>query len=128
MNAEQMLEIARLRLQGMSLDEIALELGCTRQQVAKGMNKLIRYLRRNRLTRTKVIYPNILRAMQLKCMSVQEVEDAAGLDKVTVYNIITGKTRMPRMYTAQMIADALGLTVREAFAREESGSARTAQA
>ena len=40
MKAEQMLEIARMRLQGMSLDEIALELGCTHQEVVKGMRKM----------------------------------------------------------------------------------------
>ncbi len=119
MNAEQMLEIARLRLQGMSLDEIALEMSCTRQEVVKGMNKLIRCLRRNRLTRTKVIYPNILRAMQLKCMSVQEVADAAQIDRITLYKILDGRTHSPRMETAQLIADALGLTVVEAFEREE---------
>lgn len=119
MNAERMLAIARLRLQGMSLDEIALELGCTRQQVVKGMNKLICCLRRNRLTRTKVIYPNILRAMQLKCMSVQDVADAAGIARVTLYKILDGRTRNPRIDTAQLIADALGLTRDEAFELEE---------
>ena len=119
MNAEQMLEMARLRLQGMSLDEIAREIGCSRQQVVKGMNKLIRYLRGRKVTKVDVIYPNISRAMQEKCMTMQDVADASGLDRVTVYNIMVGKTRMPRMYTAQLIADALGLTVAEAFAREE---------
>ena len=119
MNAGKMLELARLRLQGMSLDEIALELGCTRQQVVKGMNKLICFLRKNRTTRTKVIYPNILRAMQLKCMSVQEVADAARIDRLTLYKILDGRTRNPRVDTAQMIADALGLTVADAFVKEE---------
>lgn len=119
MNAEKMLEIARLRMQGMSLDEIALELGCSRQEVVTGMNKLIHYLRKNRITRTKVIYPNLLHAMQLKCMSVQEVADAARIDRVTLYKILDGRTRSPRIDTAQLIADALGLTVAEAFALEE---------
>lgn len=119
MNAEKMLEIERLRLQGMSLDEIALELGCTRQEVVKGMNKLICCLRGRKMTKVNVIYPKIGRAMQIKCMNVQDVADAAGLARVTVYNIITGKTRMPRMCTAQLIANALGLTVVEAFERED---------
>ena len=119
MNAEQMLEIARLRLQGMSLDEIASAMGCSRQEVVKGMNKLIRYLRGRKMTKVDIIYPNIRRAMQIKCMNVQELADAARIDRATLYKILDGCTRSPRMDTAQMIADALGMTVAEAFAKEE---------
>lgn len=119
MNADQMLEIARMRLQGMPLDEIARELGYSRKDVVKGMNKLIRYLRGRKVTKVDVIYPNIRRALQEKCMTFQELADEAGIYKETLHYIMTGKTRSPRLGTKQLIADALGLTVDEAFAKEE---------
>lgn len=103
-----------MRLDGASFKEIGIELGVTRQRAEQiiaeelGINRF----------KFKSAYPNIIMRMQEMEITFDDLREELGLKHVqNIYGYLGG--RDIRLSTARKISDLLGLTIDEAFKREE---------
>lgn len=109
----------KLYKSGMSIPKIAQEIGVTRQAAhfmilrAAALDKSFMY--NGRLQ--KCVYPAIARVMHEREITIQALSEQIGINKASVGRALHGESI--RYSTACKIADALGMTVDEAFRRDE---------
>jgi len=109
----------KLYKSGMSIPKIAQEIGVTRQAVRSMLLSVAArdksFMYKGRMQ--KCVYPAIVRVMNEREITIQALSEQIGMSEVGVRRALHGESI--RYSTACKIAEALGLTVDEAFKRDD---------
>ena len=128
MTNEQLLDIVKMRLDGHTFEKIGEEYGITRQAVEQSIKSICRVKRSRRRKVSPriymdIIYPNIRDKMIELEWGYSSLANKTGKSAATIRNVLTGFIRNPKVNLAKEIASALGMSVEEAFRKEERDDA-----
>lgn len=101
-----------LRAQGLTYGQIGVRMGCNTSDAYRLVSNAVHNTRK-----TSCIYPNIRNRMNELCMTNRALAKAAGCTEFSISNYLRGK-HMPDIQIARGIAQALDMTIDEAFKTE----------
>ena len=117
---EEIMEIVKMRLDGATLQEIAVKRGCSRQNI----EQILKRIKTGAGTsERKIIYPGLRAWMAENWCSVSKLADACGIIRQTMYVYLSQAGRM-KIGAVQRILNYTGLTFEEAFGTEEFNEKR----
>ena len=105
-----------MRLNGMSLQEIADKFGVTRQCIAQLLPASSPSFR-HPTNADKCIYPAIREYMQKNRMTYSRMASLCGVTSMTIYNCLTGEVT-PTKKTIDRVLEVTQMTYEEAFKKE----------
>lgn len=123
MTNDELLDVVKMKLDGRTLAEIGEKYGMTVSGVSQAIKSISRrdpHGRGHGQTRMydKIIYPNIRARMKERGWSMNTLANKTGILRQCLYKVLYGDTRRPRIAIKIVIAQALDMSVDEAF-REE---------
>lgn len=92
MTREALIKICTMRIDGYTYQEIADEMGCTKQNVQQTI-KDITDSRKNRFF-SHSVYPNLIREIRIKHHSITEFSRISGIDYRRLQGLLTGKVKV----------------------------------
>ena len=128
MTNEELLDIVKMRLEGRTFEKIGEKYGITRQAVEQSIKSICGVKRSGRRKVSPkiymdIIYPNIRDKMVELEWGYSSLAYKTGKSVVTIRNVLTGQIKNPRLCLAKEIVAALGMSVEEAFRKEERNDA-----
>lgn len=115
---ERQREAVMMRLDGYTYEEIGNRLGVTKQRAEQLCKNA---LQGKTCTGRKIkpcVFPKIAEYMERNRCTYADIARTCGVAHGTVMQFLSGKTKDIRLSTALKIAAMIGMTVKEAFARE----------
>lgn len=92
MTRENLIKMCTMRIDGSTYQEIADELGCTKQNIQQTLTALLgtnesRYY-------SKSIYPNLTREIRIKYHKLTDFSEASGIEYRRLQGLLTGKVKV----------------------------------
>ena len=128
MTNEELLDVVKMRLDGHTLVEIGDKYGMTVSGILREIKSIIgRDSNEHRGGQARVynqiIYPSIRARMEVREWTLVRLSEKSCVKYATLCKILYGDTQRPRIKSKTAIAKALGMSVDEAFRKEERDDA-----
>ena len=124
MTNDELLDVVKMRLDGCTLVEIGDKYGMPVSGILREIKSIIGrdpIEHRGGLARVynQIIYPNIRARMEVREWTIVRLSEKSCVKYATLCKILYGDTQCPRIKSKTKIAKALGMSVDEAFRKEE---------
>ena len=124
MTNEELMDMVKMRLDGCTLAKIGEKYGMTVSGVSQAIKSISSrnpHGRGHGQTRVydRIIYPNIRARMKERGWSINTLANKTGVSRNCLYKMVYGDTRRPQIASKIVIAQALDMSVDEAFRKEE---------